>query len=105
MRRSDKQVAKDFWSGAKKSKDIEYKESEEQVFGSVTQEQFEDLRFRISNQSLRLAECINHPDGLSFGFRLHPPHLWKIENGKLFKRIKDEWVRFIPNLEDNISRL
>lgn len=105
MQKSNNQINKEAWESYKKSKDITYAEQEEQLFGEVTQEQFEKLRFKISNQSLRLAACINHPQGVQFGFRLHPPHLWKIEEGKLFKKINGEWKRFIPNIADNLSRL
>lgn len=105
MKKKNNQLNKESWDSFKKDRLVEYKEVEEQEFGSVTQEQFEKLRFKISNQTLRLAACINHPQGVEFGFRLHPPHLWKLEDGKLFKKINGEWERFIPRIADNLQRL
>lgn len=80
-----------------------YEEDPNDVFRMPTEE-WEKLRFRISNKTLRLVECYNHPKGVVFGFRLHPPHLWNLREGVLYKKVGGKWVRFQPRFEENLER-
>lgn len=81
-----------------------YETREEQDPFRMPIEEFEKLRFRMSNMTLRLVECYNHPQGLVFGFRLHPPHLWDIREGVLYKKVNKQWVKFIPDYNENTKR-
>jgi len=96
-----------FWKSLRgpngKSNVETFNQEEKDVF-KMPIEEWEQLRFRITNQTMRLAECYNHPKGIAFGFRLHPPHLWNIIDGVLFKKVKGKWVKFVPDVEDNLER-
>lgn len=78
-------------------------ESVDDVF-KMPVEDWLNLRFRISNMTMRLVECYNHPKGVAFGFRMHPPHLWNLKDGILYKKVNGQWVRFIPTFEENLER-
>lgn len=78
-------------------------ESSEDVF-RMPIEEWDKLRFRICDKTRRLVECYNHPQGKVFGFRLHPPHLWDLREGVLYKKVKGKWVKFYPRFEENLER-
>ena len=95
-----------FWDSLKKSKDAKYVEiTEPDAIPAFSADEWEGLRFRISNHSLRLAECINPPHRDPVVFRLFPPHLWNIVDGKIMQKVDGKWVRFVPNLKENLARL
>ena len=71
----------------------------------MSREDWDKLRFRISNMTLRLVECYNHPQGKVFGLRLHPPHLWDLRDGVLYKKTPEGWVKYFPNFDENLERL
>lgn len=93
------------WLNYKRSKDIDYEEFDEGETGSLSPDLWDSLRFRIANNTERMVECTNHPQNISFGYRLHPPHLWDLRNGVLYR--KDETGKFViwkPYLEQNLVR-
>lgn len=96
-----------FWDSFVDTKTGEklYETREEESPFKLPPEEWDALRFRISNKTLRLAECYNHPQGLSFGIRLHPPHLWDIREGIVYKKVKKQWVRYRPDFDDNAKRV
>ena len=59
----------------------------------------------MTNQNLRLVECTVHIRKFSHGFRLHPPHLWNLIEGILYKKIDGKFVKWVPNFSTNIKRL
>jgi hypothetical protein len=79
------------------------KKIEEELVFHLTKDEFKKCRFKIINQSLRLAECIVHRDRFSHGFRLHPPHLWDIRDGIIYKKVNNKFVKFMPDFEKNIK--
>lgn len=96
-----------FWNSLRNEKGESIVETYEQDPNSVFRMPIEDwdkLRFRISNKTLRLVECYNHPQGTVFGFRLHPPHLWDLRDGVLYKKHEGKFVKFVPNFEENLTR-
>lgn len=94
-----------WWESVKRSKDSKYVEiTEPDAIPAFTAEEWDALRFRISNHSMRLAECINPPHRDPVVFRLFPPHLWNIVDGKIMQKVGGKWVRFVPKLEENLDR-
>jgi hypothetical protein len=76
--------------------------TEEEVF-HLTKEEFEKCRFKIVNQNYRLAECVVHTNKFSHGFRLHPPHMWDIRDGIIYKRVGKKFVKFVPSFKENVN--
>lgn len=93
--------SQDIWEDAKKRGIIE--KIEEQVVFTFTHEEFEKCRFRMKDQNLRMVECTVHRSKFTHGYRLHPPHLWDIKEGKLYKKSEGKWVRWIPNFSNNLD--
>lgn len=96
-------IPEDIWETAKKNKTIEHYD-EKTVF-DFTQKEADRCRFEIVNQNYRLAECTVHKKEFSHGYRLHPPHLWNIIEGKLYKRAEGKWERFVPNHRINLKNM
>lgn len=98
--KNDKDV---FWDNFKKEKAVKTF-TEEEVFG-LSKEEFKKCRFEMINQNYRMVECKVHLDKASHGFRLHPPHLFDLRDGIIYKKVKGKFVRFFPNYKQNIKNL
>lgn len=95
--------AQKFWEVAERAGRIE--KYEEQTVFHLTAAEAEKCRFEITNQSQRMAECVVHTKHFSHGIRLHPPHLYKLEDGLVYFKHEDKWIRWTPNVEANKKRL
>ncbi len=93
------------WAVAEKMGNIQT--NKEEVVFRLTEVEAKKCRYEITDQSTRMAECTVHRDNFSHGIKLHPPHLYKIEDGIVFARDvkKGEWVRWFPNFVENRKRL
>lgn len=93
------------WAVAGKMGKIET--SKEEVVFRLSKEESVKCRYQIIDQNTRMAECTVHQKNFSHGIRLHPPHLYKIEDGIVFYRkdINSEWERWFPNFSENKNRL
>ena len=94
--------SKAFWEAVEKAKRVDYSE-EKEVF-HLTKKEAENCRYTITDQTMRLAMCTVHTVGFTHGLTLHPPHLWDIKDGILYKKVGETWVRFIPDVEENKKR-
>ncbi|MEM4270799.1 MAG: hypothetical protein QXO70_01745 [Candidatus Pacearchaeota archaeon] len=54
----------------------------------LTKEEAKKCRFVCIDQSLRLFSCKTH-DG-RHGLRLHPPHLYEIKDGVIYKKLDNK---------------
>lgn len=104
-KRTNAEITENFWAKNKEGKyilDVEnYNEEDVLTLGNID---FEACRFEITNMTQRLCTCTVHQkEGFAHGFRLHPPHLWNIVDGKLFKKIDGKWVRFLPKPEPRLE--
>lgn len=93
----------EIWDDANRRKAIRTY-TEEPVF-DFTQEEFNKCRFEMVNQNLRMVECTIHSGRFSHGYRIHPPHLWDIRKGILYKKVKRKFVKWVPNFSTNLTRL
>lgn len=93
------------WKVAEKMGTIET--SREQISFRLTQAEAIKCRYEIIDQTTRMAECKVHRDNFSHGIKLHPPHLYKIEDGIVFcrKDLQSEWIRWFPDFVENKKRL
>lgn len=63
---------------------------------NLTKEEAKKCRFVCIDQSLRLFACKTHNQ--SHGLRLHPPHLYTIKNGVVYKIVDNKlkvWYSFL----------
>lgn len=102
---NDRTAREKFWESLKRDKRVKYKEiTEPEAVGSFSADEWDSLRFRITNQSLRLATCTNPPHRDPIVFRLFPPHLWDIRDGQIYRKVDGQWIRFVPDLKKNLER-
>lgn len=93
----------DIWNDAKKRGSI--RTYTEEVVFNFSQEEFKKCRFKMTNQNYRMVECTTHVKRFSHGFRLHPPHLWDLRKGILYKKVKGKFIKWVPNFSTNLTRL
>lgn len=63
---------------------------------SLSLSEAKKCRFYCINPSLRLYSCKTHND--RHGFRLHPPHLYEIKNGIIYRKVDNQlkvWYDFL----------
>jgi len=46
-----------------------------------------------------------HTNKFSHGFRLHPPHMWDIRDGIIYKRVGKKFVKFVPSFNKKLDKL
>lgn len=90
------------WTTAERMGTIE-KFQEEQVF-DLTPNEAKKCRYIITDMDRRIAECTVHTKGFTHGLRLHPPHLYKLEDGIVYYKNSSGWVRWFPNFSENQKR-
>lgn len=62
----------------------------------LPKEEAKKCRFACVNPSYRLFACITH--NKQHGLRLHPPHLWVVKDGIVYKRVDNKlkvWYSFL----------
>lgn len=96
-------VARKFWESVDKAANSELHEDKE-VF-HLSQKEAAKCRYEIVDQDNRLAECTVHRDVFSHGVKLFPPHLYDIRKGILYFKKNGEWIKWIPVVKENVSRI
>ena len=91
--------AKKFWDQAEKAKSVE-KIQEEQIF-HLSEKEAQKCRYEIIDNTQRMAECTVHG---YHGVRMHPPHLWDLKNGIVYQKVNNEWIKWFPNIKENLGR-
>lgn len=90
------------WTKAERQNKIE--KFEEEVVFNLTPKEAEKCRYTIINPDTRMAECLVHTKSFTHGIKLHPPHLYKLEDGIVFYKSNDSWVRWFPDYAANKKR-
>lgn len=103
-KRPNQDFAKQVWDAAAKNDAIERIE-EQEVF-HLSQKEANKCRFEMVDNTQRIAECTVHTQNFTHGVRLHPPHLWRLEDGIVYHRysMQGEWVRWSPVIKENQTR-
>lgn len=91
------------WDSAKRRGAI--KTYPEELVFDLSQKEFEKCRFKMINQNYRMVECTVHSNKFSHGFRLHPPHLFDLRDGIMYKKVKGKFVKFVPDFKKNLKNL
>lgn len=91
------------WNDARRAGHKIHK-SEEKIELQLNDEECEKCRYKIVNQSMRLAECTVHNGNVGHGVRLWPIHLWEIRDGRILQKVNGEWKLWKPNFKNNITR-
>ncbi len=90
------------WTKAEREKKIE--KFEEEVVFNLTPKEAEKCRYILVNMSTRMAECTIHTKSFTHGIKMHPPHLYKIEDGIVFYKSNENWIRWYPDYLANKNR-